>query len=354
LLYSNISRMKSFDVVEHKKPLVLTEKPIPSLKPPEVLVRILVSGICHSDIHIHDGAIPVPIPTTMGHEATGEVVDVGSEVKNIKVGDKVIVYSWLTLDPERNYPYCIGVGMNGTHATHVVVPEERYCVKIENNISLEEAALLACSGVTAYTALKKVKELLDKRWKSRVLVIIGVGGVGLQAVRFSKIVTGVAPIVCDVSDKRLYLAKQIGPEGTITVNSSNPADALKTIQSLTDRRGADAVIDFVGLTETFNFGVSLLSLKQHVERPGKYIIVGLYGAEAKLPLKRLIFNIFSVEGSFTGSLEDMKELLNIFSDHKVKSFPISKKSLSLESLTEGLEALKKGLVDGRIVMCAKL
>jgi len=320
-----------------------------------VLVRILAAGICHSDIHIHEGTLPVPkLPLTMGHEAAGEVVQVGKEVKNIKIGDKVIVYSWLSIDPERNYPASIGLGIDGTYATHVVVPEERYCLKIENNISIEEAALLACSGVTGYGALKKVKEVLDKRFKSRVLVIIGAGGVGLQAVRFSKIVTGVVPIVCDINDKRLSIAKQIGPEGTITVNSSNPQEATKTILSLTNNKGADAVIDFVGLTETFNFGVSLLYPKQHVERPGKYVIVGLYGASANLPLARLVYNIISVEGSFTGSLEDVKELLNIFSNQKVKSFPIIKKSFSLDNLKEGLEELKKGSVEGRIVLCAKL
>jgi len=348
--------MRSFTVTKYGEPLVSLQKPLPSLTPPQVLVRVLASGICHSDLHFHDGSLPLPLPLTMGHEAAGEVAAVGSDVKGLRVGDKVVIYSWLVLDESRNYPTSIGCGgIDGAFATHVVVPEEKYCVKIENNIPIEQAALLACSGVTGYNALKRVRENLAPARKSRFLVIIGSGGVGLQAIRLSKIVTGVAPIVCDVDDKKLNIAKQIGPPGTITVNTSDSKNALATIKSLTQSTGGpDAIIDFVGLSDTFQFAISLLSLKRHVGINGKYVGVGLFGGSVEVPIFILITKLISIEGTFTGSLEDMKELLKIVSENNLNNFPVIKKELSVESVNEGLEAMKKGLLEGRVVLSAKL
>jgi D-arabinose 1-dehydrogenase-like Zn-dependent alcohol dehydrogenase len=290
----------------------------------------------------------------MGHEAAGVVHAIGSDVKGLKVGDNVVIYSWLNLDETRNYSAAIGCGVyEGAFATHVVVPEEKYCVKIETNVPVEQAALLACSGVTGYKALKRVKEILAPERKSRFLVIIGAGGVGLQAIRLSKIVTGVAPIVCDVDDKKLNIAKQIGPQGTIIVNTSD-GKALDTIKSLTQSTGGpDAIIDFVGLKETIQFGIGLLSLKSHPGINGKYVGVGLFGGSVEIPLFVLIARMITIEGSFTGSLEDMRELLKIVADNNLNPIPIIKKELRVESVNEGLAALKKG-VEGRVVMCSKL
>jgi len=320
-----------------------------------VLVRTLASGLCHSDIHFHEGQIALPLPITLGHEAAGEVVAIGSDVKTVNVGDKVVIFAWHQLDLDRKYKASLGCGgVDGAFATHVIVPEDRYCLKI-NNIPIEQAALLACSGVTGYKALKRVKEALAPERRSRVLVIIGAGGVGLQAIRLSKLVTGVAPIVCDIDDKKLQLAKQIGPEGTITVNTSNPETAFTTLKSLVPT-GPDAVIDFVGLDSTFQIGIKLLALKQHTDFVGKYIAVGIYGGSAHVPLVLLISRLITVEGTFAGNLEDLKELIALVDKNRnvLKEIPVERRLLGVESVNEGLEALKKGKVEGRLVMCAKL
>jgi len=318
-------------------------------------VRTLATGLCHSDAHLHDGQFPIPLPLTLGHEGAGEVVAVGSEVKGVKVGDTVVLFAWLPLDLERQYTISIGIGgLPGPFATHVIVPEDRYCIKI-NNFPIEQAALLACSGLTSYKALKRVKEALGPQRRSRVLVIIGAGGVGLQAVRLSKLVTGVAPIVCDIDDNKLQIAKQIGPEGTITVNTSNPNTAYTTLCSLAPT-GTDAVIDFVGLDSTFQFGIKLLAVKQHVDFSGKYVAIGLFGGKPQISLGLLIQKIISIEGSFAGNLEELKELIELVLKNRnvLKDIPVEKKLLGLESVNEAMDAMKKGKIEGRIVFCAKL
>jgi len=234
----------------------------------------------------------------------------------------------------------------------VIVPEDRYCLII-NNIPIEQAALLACSGLTSYKALKRVQEALAPQRRSRVLVIIGAGGVGLQAVRLSKLVTGVAPIVCDIDDTKLQIAKQIGPEDTITVNTSDPNTAFTILQSLAPT-GTDAVIDFVGLDSTFQLGIKLLAVKQHVDFMGKYVAVGLFGGTPpQLSLLMLIAKLISVEGSLTGTLEDMKDLMVLVEKNRnvLKEIPLEKKLLGAESVTEGLDVLRKGKIAGRMVFC---
>jgi len=334
---------------------VAMNRPIPIPTKDEVVVKILSSGLCHSDLHIQAGAFPLPLPSILGHEGAGIVVGVGPDVKNTKIGEKVIVYPWFSLDIERNYLGSVGCGHpEGAFSTHLLVPEERYCIPTQN-IPLPQASLLACSGITAYSALKRAKEALTSRIGSpKYLVIIGAGGVGLQAVRLSKIVTGVIPIVCDIDDAKLAIAARIGPKGTITINNKDPKTAESRIVSLTSGC-PDVVIDFVGSTGTNQFGLGLLSLKLHKEKNGKYIVVGLFDGEIKLPLVVLITRKITVEGSFTGTLEEMKELVSIVAKEKgLVDIPVVERGFDEVQVNNGLQQMKEGITTGRIIFSSKL
>jgi len=289
----------------------------------------------------------------LGHEVAGEVVAVGPDAK-IKIGEKVIIWPWLTLDTVKVYTGSIGIQLEGGFSTHVIVPEDRFCVPY-GNIPVQQAAPLACSGLTSYSALKAVQSNLSQPGK-RYLVIIGAGGVGLQAVRLSKFVTGVSPIICDIDDKKLQSALKLGPEGTIAINTTDSNKATQEIAKVTGGAGTapDAVIDFVGSSETMQFAITLLARKVHKGVKGKYALIGLYGGGFEKYLTPLIIRSrICIEGVYTGTLEDLKELIQLV--QKVEhDLPIREEELDVKSINQAVGDLKKGSIIGRVIFRSKL
>src|SRR5262245_54888401 len=221
-------RMRSYQVCECGAPLRLAESEAPTPQGTEVLMRVLAAGVCHSDLHIWDGYYEVgggkrlnlvqrgiKLPLTMGHENVGEVIALGPDVKGVKVGDVRLVNPWIgcgqckvCLRNEENLcvkPQSIGVYAQGGYATHLVVPHPRHLFDI-GKLSPREAAPLACSGVTAYSALKKLSATL----KDEPLVIIGAGGVGLMGVTLARKMGASAVIVVDIDPAKRDAALQAG------------------------------------------------------------------------------------------------------------------------------------------------
>src|SRR3990170_4393001 len=200
MLYAPAARygskpMKSYKVVEFGQPLQKIEEPNPSPRGSEVLVRITAAGVCHSDVHLWEGffdmgggnkystAKTMAPPRTMGHEIVGEVVAVGPESKGAKVGDKAVVYPWIgcgkcwycqngteNLCPT---PHALGVNEDGGFADHVLVPHARYLYPY-GNLPVELACLYACSGITAFGAVKKAVG----HDAGKPILVIGAAGVG--------------------------------------------------------------------------------------------------------------------------------------------------------------------------------
>src|SRR3974390_3185513 len=193
--------MRSFQVCRCGEPMQFAETATPKPKGTEVVVKTLAAGGCHSDLHIWEGFYDlghgkalrlqergVKLPLTMGHENVGEVVAVGPRAKGVKVGDKRLVYPWIGCGTcavcKRGdeqlcmAPRFLGVYRDGGYATHILVPHPRYLVPYPRVMKPEQAAPLACSGVTAYGALKKLGSLV----KSEPVVVFGAGGVGLVCI----------------------------------------------------------------------------------------------------------------------------------------------------------------------------
>jgi D-arabinose 1-dehydrogenase-like Zn-dependent alcohol dehydrogenase len=349
--------MLSQVITEFGKPLQELETPTPTPTGTEVLLKVHNAGVCHSDVHIHDGyfdlgggnKLPmanVKLPHTLGHEIEGEVVAVGPDVKGIKVGARYAAFPWIgcgkcpsCLRGEENI--CVGGprqlgcsnGCPGGYSTHVMVPDPKYLVDYGKTEPALAAAYM-CSGVTAYAAMKKIGKLGPK---DQVLVL-GVGGVGMMGVQFAKAMFGKGPIAADIDDGKLDAAKKAG--ASAVYNTKDPESAKKLVADTGG--GAYAVVDFVGSEKTFAFA------SQAVRRGGKVIIVGLFGGAMSMPLPMFPFRTISIGGSMVGSLDETKEMMELVRAGKVDPIPYQKRPLS--EANKSLEDLVAGKVTGRVIL----
>ena len=345
--------MKSYHAPEPGKPLEFIELQTPEPTGKEVLVKTIACGVCHSDVHIHSGAfdlgggneLPVPLPTpfTLGHEIFGEVVEVGSDAENVNVGDRRIVYPWIGCGACEvcisgdehlcNSGPVIGVMQPGGFGDHVIVPDAKY-LHDAGDTPEHLAGSYACSGLTAYSALKKGAPYAS----NNSLIIIGAGGVGMMGLQIAKAAFNCNPIVIDVDETKLKLALDSGASAAI-----NPTDedAFMKVFEITGGNAAVA-IDFVGSEQSTAFGINLL------RKGGKYIIVGLYGGELKLPLPLIPIMERGIQGSYTGSPGDMHELMELVRSGKIDPIPVEKRSASEANQT--LKDLKNGQILGRAAL----
>src|SRR5258708_111934 len=233
MLYARAARygsepMKSYKVVEFGKSLQKVEEANPTPQGTEVLVRVTAAAAGHSDVHLWEGYFALGggkkystgkamgRGRAMGHEIVGDVVAVGRESKGAKLGDKAIVYPWIGcgtcwycqagsehLCPT---PRALGVNKDGGFADHVLVPHAKYLYPY-GNLPVELACLYACSGITAFGAVKKAVG----HDAGKPILVIGAGGVGLMGVRFAKSVLGREPIVADIDENKPNLPRENGP-----------------------------------------------------------------------------------------------------------------------------------------------
>ncbi len=349
--------MQSQAIIEFGKPLQLVETPTPTPTGTEVLLKVHNAGVCHSDVHIHDGyfdmgggnKLPLAnmtLPHTLGHEIEGEVVAVGPDVKDVKVGQRFAAFPWIgcgkcpsCLRGEENL--CVGgprqlgcsSGVAGGYATHCMVPHPKYLIDYGKTDPALGAAYM-CSGLTGYAAMKKVGKL----GPDDQVLVVGCGGVGMMGVQFAKALFGKGPLAADLDDGRLDAAKKAG--ASATYNTKDP-EAAKRLMADT-KGGAYAVVDFVGSEKSFAFA------SQCVRRGGKVIIVGLFGGSMSMPLPMFPFRTISIGGSMTGSLGETKEMMELVKAGRVDPIPFSKRPLSAASQT--LDDLREGKITGRVVL----
>lgn len=349
--------MRSQAVVEFGSPLKEIETPTPEPQGTEVLLKVHNAGVCHSDVHIHDGyfdlgggnKLPmsaIQLPHTLGHEIEGEVVAVGPDAKGVKIGQRYAVFPWIgcgkcpsCLRGEENI--CVGGprqlgcsnGCPGGYATHVLVPDAKYLIDY-GSVDPALGAAYMCSGLTAYAAMKKVGKL----GPNDQVMVLGVGGVGMMGVQFAKALFGKGPLAADIDDEKLAAAKKAG--ASATYNTREP-DIGKKVMADTGG-GAYAVVDFVGSEKSFAFASSA------VRRGGKVIIVGLFGGAMQMPLPMFPFRAISIGGSMVGSLDDTREMMELVRAGKVDPVPCAKRPLSEANRT--LDDLREGKIVGRVIL----
>ena len=348
--------MKAYQITEWGQPLEEREVPIPEPKGSEVLIKITACGICHSDIHIWDGFFDLgggrkvtlserglSLPFTMGHEPLGEVAALGPDAKGAKIGDKRVVYPWIGCgecdvcqrDEELlcNNPITIGTRRDGGYAEYMIVPDAKYLVPYDG-VDEGVAATAACSGITAYSALKKVSHLRA----DESLLIIGAGGVGLAGIGMAKAIVKAKIIVADIDPAKRAAALTAGADEVIDNAAS---DAHKQLMSMTNG-GPNGVVDFVGAPATTSFGFGVLA------KGATMVVVGLFGGSIDLSISLLPMKIVNLLGSYVGTQQDLIELLQLIRDGKVTPVPLVRRQLSEAPIA--IQELRDGKALGRFVL----
>jgi propanol-preferring alcohol dehydrogenase len=349
--------MRSFQVCRCGEPMQFAETATPKPAGTEVALKVLAAGVCHSDLHIWEGFYDlghgkklllqergVKLPLTMGHENVGEVVALGPKARGVKVGDKRLVYPWIGCGAcavcKRGdeqlcmSPRFLGVYRDGGYATHLLVPHPRYLVPYGKTMKPEQAAPLACSGLTAYGALKKLGSVV----KTEPVVVFGAGGLGLICISILKAMKGKGAIVVDIDPVKRDAAKRQGALATIDPNAP---DALRQVQAAA-KGPVWAAIDFVGNTQTAQFAVDSLV------KGGKLIVVGLFGGDITLSLPFIPIRAMTIQGSYTGSLKELNELIKLIRKAPLPLVPT--KTTALDSAQRVISDIKAGKVIGRTVL----
>jgi len=349
--------MKAARIVKPKESLQVQELETPKPKGSQILVKVQSSGVCHSDVHVWEGYYEgidgqqlkttergVRYPLTPGHEIAGLVDTVGDQVEGISRDQKVLVYPWIGegLCPacrigEENLcdkPRSLGIYTDGGYAQYVLVPSYKYLVKIGEDMNTDTSAPLACAGLTAYGAVKNSNLKPNEN-----VVIVGTGGLGLMAIQLAKAVTGAKIIAIDLDDQKLDVAKKNGAD--IAINSKKE-DPVKAIMELTDKLGADAVIDFVNASKTVETDM------QFLRRRARLVLAGLFGGELKLSLVSMPTRAYRLIGSYTGTLSDLIELVSLAKRGVIKT--VVSHRFKLEQATEALRMLTEGKIIGRGVI----
>jgi D-arabinose 1-dehydrogenase-like Zn-dependent alcohol dehydrogenase len=279
----------------------------------------------------------------------GEVAAVGPDAAKgpnggAKVGDKAVVYPWIgcgkcwycTSGSEHlcPTPRALGVNQDGGYADHVLVPHAKYLYPY-GNLPVELACLYACSGITAFGAVKKAVG----HDAGKPILVIGAGGVGLMGVRFAKAVLGREPIVADIDENKRQLALKNGASAVVDPRDK---EARKKIMDLTGGTGVAAAIDFVGAEASAQFGWRALG------RGGRLIVVGLFGGTFSTPLPMFAFTGAAFMGSVTGTPAEMAEMMALVRDGKVSPVPVTTRGL--DDANDALQDLRKGLIMGRAVL----
>jgi propanol-preferring alcohol dehydrogenase len=203
-----------------------------------------------------------------------------------------------------------------------------------DELDTDSSATLSCSALTAYGAVKNANLKPNDN-----VVIVGAGGLGLMAVQLAKAVSGSKIIALDLDDQKLEAAKKNGADNTI---NSRQEDPVKAVMELTDKMGADAVIDFVNASKTVESDI------QFLRRRAKLVLVGLFGGELKLSLVSMPTRAYRFIGSYTGTLSDMVELVSLARRGVIK--PLVSNRFKLNQATEALTMLREGKILGRGVI----
>ncbi len=350
--------MRAWAVVENGAPLKEIELPTPEPKGTEVLIEVTHCGVCHSDLHIWDGYYDigggkkmslkdrgVTLPLAMGHEIVGRVAKLGPDATGVKVGDLRIVYPWVgcgTCDFCRSDEdnMCLnqrsmGVYQNGGYGTHVIAPHPRHLVD-PGTLDPAMAATYACSGITVYSAIRKLMPMSP----DEAIVVVGAGGLGMNAIAVLRALKHRNIVVVDISeDKR----KAALAEGATKVVDGNGPDVAKRIM---EAAGGPVlgVVDLVNGTQTARSAFDAL------RKGGKLVQVGLFGGELMLPLPLMAIRALTVRGSYVGSPKELRELVKLAQDGALPAIPIT--TVPQSQANDALMRLKSGQVTGRLVLRA--
>jgi len=350
--------MISQDVIAFGQPLQRVERTTPQPQGNEVLLKVLAAGVCHTDIHTWEGSYDlgggkrlhmadrgVGLPLTLGHETVGEVVAVGSDVTDVQLGDRRLVYPWIGCGECRvcrrgrenlcTQPRFLGIFRAGGYSDHLLVPHSRYLVDI-GTLTPHQAAPYACSGLTTYSAISKIDpEVLAQE----PVLVIGAGGLGLMCVTLLRAMGCPAVIVLEPDGARRGAALAAGATSVVDADAPDALDQMRVAAG----GPVWAVIDCVGHNSTVQRGLDVLA------KGGQLIIVGLFGGELTVSTALLPMRAATIQGSYIGNLSELQALMQLVRDKQPTLIPTSCRCL--DEAADALQDLSQGRVVGRLILC---
>jgi NAD+-dependent secondary alcohol dehydrogenase Adh1 len=339
--------VKAARLHEYHTSLRIDEQDEPRATGPwDVVVRIGGAGLCRTDIHIIEGQWAqksgVRLPYTLGHENAGWVQEVGSAVDNVEVGDTVIVHPLVTCGLCRacragDDMHCVasafpGIDTDGGFAD-LLKTSARSVVKLDPTLHPRDVAALADAGLTAYHAARKAVPLLHPGAHA---VVIGAGGLGHIGIQCLKAMTAAEVVVLDPSEAALELARETGADHAVRVDGSH----VETVLELTDGRGAEVVIDFVGERGAIEDGIAML------RRAGSYFVVG-YGENLNIPTIDVISSEINFVGNLVGTYNDLADLMTLTAQGKVT---LHTRTYELGGVNDAIADLDGGRLQGRGIL----
>jgi propanol-preferring alcohol dehydrogenase len=332
--------MKAAVLHKPSTPLVIEERETPRPGAGQLLIKVKACGVCHTDLHLAAGEWPLrKLPLILGHEAVGEVVDVGPGVSHFKMGDRAgipWIYStcgvceFCTSDREPLCPMIVVTGfmVDGGYAEYVVVPAS-HAVAVPPELSFIDAAPMYCAGLTPYRALK-----VSGARVGDTVAIWGVGGLGHYAVQIAKAM-GARVVAVDIDASKLELAHQLGADVVVDASREKPEKAIRAWG------GAHAVLC---LAPTANV---IAQSFEALRRGGALVLVGLPAGNFTLPILGSVAKGIRILTSAVGTRQDLREVLALAVAGQIKTMA---QTCRLDEINEIFERLQEGKVVGRVVM----
>jgi len=337
-----MTTMQAAVVNEFGKDLTIQDVPVPEPGTRQVLVKLVSSGVCHTDLHAAEGDWPLkPNPPFIpGHEGVGEVVALGEGVKSLRLGD-IVGSAWLwsacgkcqhcstgweTLCEEQQNA---GYSVDGSFGQYMLL-DARYAVRLPAGADLVDVAPILCAGVTVYKGLK-MTEARPGQW----VVISGIGGLGHIAVQYA-VAMGLRVAAVDIADDKLELAKKHGAEILVNALTEDPIEAIQR-----QTGGAHGVL--VTAVHPSAFGQAI-----HMSRRGGTIVFnGLPAGDFPASIFEIVLKALTVRGSIVGTRQDMREALEFYDRGQIHA-TVSTRNLS--EINEVFDEMRHGKIDGRVVI----
>jgi len=363
--------MKAAVVRRKSGPFEIEEIGRPAPAAGEVLVKIAACGVCHTDLHVRDGAVPFPFPAVFGHEVSGTVTEVGPGAENVTVGQRVVgafimpcgeCTMCMSGRQELCEPFFAHNRLNGTLydgttrlfdaagrpvsmysmgglAQYAVMPALA-AAPVPEGVPLEDCAILGCAFLTAYGALVHVGDL--QRGSS--VAVLGSGGVGLSAIALARALGAGEVVAVDISNDRLDAALELG--ATAVVNGLE-VDPVARVRELSGGQGADLVLEAIGSPATFRQATDM------VADGGRCVMVGIapVGTTAEVEITRLVRRKIQLAGSFGGRpRHDLAHLGQLVAEKKLDLGALITRRFSLEEADTAYELLAAGKIVGRALI----
>lgn len=353
-------------------PLEILDVDLAGPKAGEIRVQLGASGVCHSDLSVVNGTLPIGLPAVLGHEGAGTITELGEGVDHLSVGDHIVI-SWVPqcgtcFFCERDQGELCEVGSvasmsgglldmtsrfsldgqplmvmaaSGTFSEETVIPAIG-AVKIPNDVPLTDAALIGCGVLTGFGAAVNTASIR----KGDTVAVVGCGGVGLNVIQGAKHAGAERIVAVDMVDGKLETAKKFGATDTVNAGDGN---AVATVMELSGGRGADVAFEVIGL------GPTIEQTFQMTRRGGQAIIVGVPRFDVTfslMPAMDLLVQEKQIRGSWYGGSNvqhDVPKLVELYGKGELKLDELISREISLEQVNDALDTMSSGEIARSVI-----